>query len=75
MNMASTNNLNRLKAALFENERTRKLLTRMLYINPPYVPKRCANKTQPNLHTLNKVVKMSHNDVKELLNDIQIVVN
>lgn len=75
MDMASTNNLNRLKAVLFENERTRKLLTRMLYVNSPYVPKRCANKTQPDLYTLNKVVKMSDTGVKELLNDIPIIVN
>ena len=60
--------LNRIKAALAEQEKTSKWLAEQVGKSACTVSKWCSNTTQPDLTTLDKIAKLLDVDVKDLLN-------
>lgn len=65
--------LNRIKAVLAEKQRTAKWLAEQLGKSPITVSKWCTNSIQPDLHTLNKIAKLLEVNVKDLLNNTELV--
>ena len=61
-------NLNRIKIALFEHNKTGKWLADELGKSPCTVSKWCQNSIQPDLVTLEKIANLLDVDVKDLLN-------
>lgn len=62
-------NLNRIKIALVEHNKTGKWLATELGKNPCTVSKWCSNSVQPDIHTLNEIARLLDMNVKDLLND------
>lgn len=63
-------NINRIKVALVENNKTGKWLAEQLGKSPCTVSKWCKNTVQPDLVTLNKIAKLLDIQVKDLINEI-----
>ena len=63
--------INRLKVVLVEKEKSGKWLADQLGKSTCTVSKWCSNTTQPDLQTLDKIAKLLHVNVKELLNDTE----
>lgn len=63
-------NINRIKVALVENNKTGKWLAEQLGKSPCTVSKWCKNSVQPDLVTLNKIAKLLDIQVKDLINEI-----
>ena len=61
-------NLNRIKVALVEQQKTGKWLAEQLGKSTCTVSKWCSNTIQPDLNTLDKIAKLLGVDVKNLLN-------
>ena len=66
--MEATNDINRIKVVLVEQERTNKWLAEQLKKDPATVSKWCTNTSQPGLETLLQIANVLNVDVKELLN-------
>lgn len=65
-------NLNRIKVVLVEKNKTGKWLADELGKSTCTVSKWCQNSIQPDLKTLDKIVKLLNVDVKYLLNDTEM---
>ncbi|MBR0201955.1 MAG: helix-turn-helix transcriptional regulator [Bacteroidaceae bacterium] len=61
--------LNRIKVVLAEKKRTNKWLAEQLGKNVTTVSKWCTNKSQPDLHILDKIASLLGCDKKELITD------
>lgn len=61
-------NLNRIKVALVEQNKTGKWLAEELGKSTSTVSKWCQNSIQPDLNTLDKIARLLGVDVKDLLN-------
>ena len=61
-------NLNRIKVALVERQKTSKWLAEQMGKDQATVSKWCTNTSQPDLPTLTKVAEILNVDIKELLN-------
>jgi len=61
--------LNRIKVVLAEKKRTNKWLAEQLGKNVATVSKWCTNKSQPDLHILDKIASLLGCDKKELITD------
>ena len=66
--------LNRLKVILVEKEKTGKWLAEQLDKDPSTVSKRCSNKIQPSIETLDEIAILLNVDVRELLNKSKLKV-
>lgn len=60
-------NLNRIKIALVEQNKTGKWLAEQLRKSPCTVSKWCSNSVQPDLKTLNEIADLLSVDVTELI--------
>lgn len=60
-------NLNRLKVALVESQKTGKWLAEQLGKSSCTVSKWCSNTVQPDLQTLDKIAKLLNIDTRELI--------
>lgn len=60
-------NLNRIKVALVENQKTGKWLAEQLGKSNCTISKWCSNTVQPDLQTLDKISKLLNVDIKDLL--------
>lgn len=60
-------NLNRIKVALVENQKTGKWLAEQLGKSNCTISKWCSNTVQPDLQTLDKISKLLDVDIKDLL--------
>ena len=66
-------NLNRIKVVLVERGKTGRWLADELGKTPVTISKWCSNSIQPDLQTLDKIAKLLEVNVKELLNDTEIM--
>lgn len=62
-------NLNRIKVALVEKNKTGKWLAEQLGVNTATVSKWCSNTCQPNLYTLDKIATLLEITTRELLSE------
>ncbi len=60
-------NLNRIKVALVESQKTGKWLAEQLGKSSCTVSKWCSNTVQPDLQTLDKIAKLLNIDTRELI--------
>ena len=60
-------NLNRIKVALVEQQKTGKWLAEQLGKSICTVSKWCSNSSQPDLATLNKIAELLNVDVRDLI--------
>ena len=60
--------LNRIKVALVEKDKTGKWLAEELNVGTTTVSRWCQNITQPDVYTLDAIAKLLKVDVSELLN-------
>lgn len=60
-------NLNRIKVALVESQKTGKWLAEQLGKSNSTVSKWCSNTVQPDLQTLDKIAKLLNIDTRELI--------
>lgn len=60
--------INRIKSALVENNKTNKWLAEVLNKNEATVSRWCTNENQPSLETLYQVAQVLDVDIRELLN-------
>lgn len=60
-------NLNRIKVALVESQKTGKWLAEQLGKSNCTVSKWCSNTVQPDLQTLDKIAKLLNIDTRELI--------
>lgn len=60
-------NLNRIKVALVEQQKTGKWLAEQLGKSACTVSKWCSNSSQPDLATLNKIAELLNVDVRDLI--------
>ena len=67
-NIATMEDINRLKVVLVEKKKTSKWLSKQLGIAPSTVSKWCTNTTQPDIETLIKISKLLGIELNELLN-------
>lgn len=67
INLNCMANLNRIKIALFEHNKTGKWLADELGKSPCTVSKWCQNSIQPDIKTLNEIANLLDVDVKNLL--------
>ena len=65
--MAENENLNRIKVALAEKQKTNKWLAEQLDVNPATVSKWCTNSSQPSLGMLARISKVLEMDYTELV--------
>lgn len=65
--MAENKNLNRIKVALAEKQKTNKWLAEQLDVNPATVSKWCTNSSQPSLDMLARISKVLEMDYTELV--------
>ena len=65
--------LNRIKAVLAEQEKTSKWLAEHIGKSACTVSKWCSNSVQPDLITLDKIAKLLEVNVKDLLNDTDLI--
>lgn len=65
--MAENKNLNRIKVALAEKQKTNKWLAKQLDVNPATVSKWCTNSSQPSLDMLARISKVLEMDYTELV--------
>lgn len=65
--MAENKNLNRIKVALAEKQKTNKWLAEQLNVNPATVSKWCTNSSQPSLDMLARISKVLEMDYTELV--------
>lgn len=66
--MEDNNNLNRLKVALVERQRTSKWLAEQMNKSETTVSRWASNKSQPSVEQLFEIARLLDMDVKELLN-------
>lgn len=66
-------NLNRIKVVLVEHNKTGKWLADELGKSTCTVSKWCQNTIQPDLKTLDHIAKLLNVDVKNLLNDTEML--
>ena len=66
--MAENNNLNRLKVALVERQRTSKWLAEQMEKSETTVSRCASNKSQPSVEQLFEIAQHLNMDVKDLLN-------
>ena len=64
--------LNRIKAALADQEKTSKWLAAQIGKSACTVSKWCSNSTQPDLQTLNRIAQLLKVDIRELLTPLNI---
>lgn len=60
-------NLNRIKVALVEKQKTGKWLAEQLGKSTCTISKWCSNSIQPDLATLNKIAELLNVDVRDLI--------
>ena len=65
--MAENKNLNRIKVALAEKQKTNKWLAEQLDVNPATVSKWCTSSSQPSLDMLARISKVLEMDYTELV--------
>lgn len=65
--MAENKNLNRIKVALAEKQKTNKWLAEQLDVNPATVSKWCTNSSQSSLDMLARISKVLEMDYTELV--------
>lgn len=65
--MAENKNLNRIKVALAEKQKTNKWLAEQLDVNPATVSKWCTNSSQPSLDMLARISKVLEMDYTKLV--------
>ena len=65
--MAENKNLNRIKVALAEKQKTNKWLAEQQDVNPATVSKWCTNSSQPSLDMLARISKVLEMDYTELV--------
>lgn len=68
-NILVMKNLNRIKVALVERNKTGKWLAEQLGVNTATVSKWCSNTCQPNLYTLDKIATLLEITTRELLSE------
>ena len=68
-NILVMKNLNRIKVALVEKNKTGKWLAEQLGVNTATVSKWCSNTCQPNLYTLDKIATLLEITTRELLSE------
>ena len=61
--------LNRLKVVLAEQKKTGKWLAEQLGVSATTTSRWCSNDSQPDLQTLNRIAKLLHVNMKDLLVD------
>ena len=66
--MEENNNLNRLKVALVERQRTSKWLAEQMEKSETTVSRWASNKSQPSVEQLFEIARLLDMDVKDLLN-------
>ena len=69
LNNMTMDELNRLKVVLVEQKKTGKWLAEQLGVSATTTSRWCSNASQPDLHTLNKIAKLLHVNMKNLLAD------
>ena len=69
LNKMTMDELNRLKVVLVEQKKTGKWLAEQLGVSATTTSRWCSNASQPGLHTLNKIAKLLHVNMKDLLAD------
>ena len=69
LNKITMDDLNRLKVVLVEQKKTGKWLAEQLGVSTTTTSRWCSNASQPGLHTLNKIAKLLHVNMKDLLAD------
>ena len=69
LNKMTMDELNRLKVVLVEQKKTGKWLAEQLGVSATTTSRWCSNASQPDLHTLNKIAKLLHVNMKDLLAD------
>jgi putative transcriptional regulator len=67
LNAVKKVNLNRIKAALAENNKSSKELAAYIGKTEPTVSRWCTNEVQPSIETLYEIAKFLKMDVRELL--------
>lgn len=65
--MTENKNLNRIKVALAEKQKTNKWLAEQLDVNPATVSKWCTNSSQPSLDMLARISKVLEMDYTQLV--------
>lgn len=65
--MENSNNLNRIKVVLAENDKTSKWLANQLKKDPTTISKWCTNTTQPSLETLRLIADVLNVDIRALI--------
>lgn len=61
--------INRIKVVLVEHKKTGKWLAEQLGVSATTTSRWCSNASQPDLQTLNKIAKILHVKIKDLLLD------
>ena len=61
--------INRIKVVLVEHKKTGKWLAEQLGVSTTTTSRWCSNASQPDLQTLNKIAKILHVNIKDLLLD------
>ena len=69
LNLITMEDLNRLKVVLVEQKKTGKWLAEQLGVSATTTSRWCSNASQPGLQTLNKIAKLLHVNMKDLLVD------
>ena len=69
LNKITMDDLNRLKVVLVEQKKTGKWLAEQLGVSVTTTSRWCSNASQPDLQTLNKIAKLLHVNMKDLLAD------
>ena len=69
LNTITMDDLNRLKVVLVEQKKTGKWLAEQLGVSVTTTSRWCSNASQPDLQTLNKIAKLLHVNMKDLLAD------
>ena len=59
--------VNRIKIVLFEKNRTNKLVSEQMGVNPSTVSKWCTNVSQPDLNSMLKISDLLQDDIRELI--------
>ena len=69
LNLITMEDLNRLKVVLVEQKKTGKWLAEQLGVSATTTSRWCSNASQPDLQTLNRIAKLLHVTMKDLLAD------
>ena len=69
LNLITMEDLNRLKVVLVEQKKTGKWLAEQLGVSATTTSRWCSNASQPDLQTLNRIAKLLHVNMKDVLAD------